>query len=586
GASYIDTEALSGLIGQRRQGSVIMPAERRRRIEGALAVLQGFEDESVLVTFVVASKDPSIERSPMVEVIDDADPCRAAAAVHDREAKRVAPVFAAARIAGLEIEDRYDPAVHDSWFAGFDWHAFSEAEMQLVTKVVALESAGRVARDGLPSFSSLLGSRKPVHILISVNAVDNPGATPDEDPFRSFRFELGYFGIGHRQVLVAQTSAARYEDTLSGFVSALDGTRTSLHLVNRGNRTQTSQPRLDPWIVASAALESRAHPFVLVNPDAGDHAAERVRFNSTPQPERDWSIETLQFRDAQGEVAEMQMAFTFADYCLLMPELHEYFRIVPIGCESEDLVPVGDYLNLAEDRLDRCVPFVWAVDVDGMLHRVVVSRILTLACRDRQNYWHSLQELAGIRNIYVEQAKEQVRQEEQLAFASECERLQESFTEELERVRAEAAGAVMGQLVDVLMGGDFAGLLESGGRSAGETASSADLRSEPPSETEPAPTEPESEPGAEEEEESVSFDDPWIDSMMCTTCDDCMGINKVVFVYNENKQAIIADPSAGTYADMVQAAEICPAKCIHPGKPLDPNEPGLDELVARAEPFN
>ncbi len=73
---------------------------------------------------------------------------------------------------------------------------------------------------------------------------------------------------------------------------------------------------------------------------------------------------------------------------------------------------------------------------------------------------------------------------------------------------------------------------------------------------------------------------------MCTTCDDCMGINKMMFAYNDDKQAIITDPRAGPYADLVAAAEICPAKCIHPGKPLDPNEPGLDELIARAEPFN
>ena len=65
-----------------------------------------------------------------------------------------------------------------------------------------------------------------------------------------------------------------------------------------------------------------------------------------------------------------------------------------------------------------------------------------------------------------------------------------------------------------------------------------------------------------------------------------MAINKMMFVYNDNKQAIIKDPKAGPYADLVEAAEICPAKCIHPGKPLDPNEPGLDELIARAAPFN
>ena len=112
----------------------------------------------------------------------------------------------------------------------------------------------------------------------------------------------------------------------------------------------------------------------------------------------------------------------------------------------------------------------------------------------------------------------------------------------------------------------------------------------PAPETEPAEAtepEPEAEPAVEEEEDDdVSFDEPWLDSESCTTCDDCININKQMFAYNPDKQAYLKDPRAGTYADLVKAAEICPAKCIHPGKPLDPNEPGLEDLMARAAPFN
>lgn len=49
---------------------------------------------------------------------------------------------------------------------------------------------------------------------------------------------------------------------------------------------------------------------------------------------------------------------------------------------------------------------------------------------------------------------------------------------------------------------------------------------------------------------------------------------------------MIGDRSAGTYAELVQAAEKCPARCIHPGQPIDPDEPGLEALLARAAPFN
>jgi hypothetical protein len=58
-----------------------------------------------------------------------------------------------------------------------------------------------------------------------------------------------------------------------------------------------------------------------------------------------------------------------------------------------------------------------------------------------------------------------------------------------------------------------------------------------------------------------------------------------MFAYNENKQAYIKDIAAGTYRQMVEAAESCQVAIIHPGKPRDPNEPGLEELLERAKPF-
>ena len=52
-----------------------------------------------------------------------------------------------------------------------------------------------------------------------------------------------------------------------------------------------------------------------------------------------------------------------------------------------------------------------------------------------------------------------------------------------------------------------------------------------------------------------------------------------------NKQATIKDATAGTFRHLVEAAEKCPVHIIHPGKPKDPNEAGLDELVQRAAKF-
>ena len=95
----------------------------------------------------------------------------------------------------------------------------------------------------------------------------------------------------------------------------------------------------------------------------------------------------------------------------------------------------------------------------------------------------------------------------------------------------------------------------------------------------PAPTAPEVETAA------PASDAAYIETPRCTTCEECVKINGRMFVYDANKQAYIADPRAGSYRELVEAAESCQVSIIHPGKPLDANEPGLAELVERARPF-
>lgn len=94
-------------------------------------------------------------------------------------------------------------------------------------------------------------------------------------------------------------------------------------------------------------------------------------------------------------------------------------------------------------------------------------------------------------------------------------------------------------------------------------------------------------PAAEEEEEDEGLVmEPYIETARCTSCNECININKKMFAYNDAKQAYIKDPKAGTFAEIVQAAERCTAKIIHPGTPLNPRERDLDKWIERAKPFN
>jgi hypothetical protein len=81
-------------------------------------------------------------------------------------------------------------------------------------------------------------------------------------------------------------------------------------------------------------------------------------------------------------------------------------------------------------------------------------------------------------------------------------------------------------------------------------------------------------------------DEAYIETPRCTTCEECVRINDKMFAYDGNKQAYVADVNAGTYRQLVEAAEACQVSIIHPGKPRNPSEAGLEELLERAQAFS
>ena len=79
--------------------------------------------------------------------------------------------------------------------------------------------------------------------------------------------------------------------------------------------------------------------------------------------------------------------------------------------------------------------------------------------------------------------------------------------------------------------------------------------------------------------------EPYIESERCTSCNECTNVNKKMFAYNAEKQAYVKDARAGTFAQLVMAAEKCPVGAIHPGTPLNPKEKDLDKWLKRAQAF-
>ena len=79
---------------------------------------------------------------------------------------------------------------------------------------------------------------------------------------------------------------------------------------------------------------------------------------------------------------------------------------------------------------------------------------------------------------------------------------------------------------------------------------------------------------------------PWIDTDQCTACDECININPKIFAYNENKKAVIVNPTGGPYKDLVKSAERCTARVIHPGLPANRSAKDSEKWIKRGEKYN
>ncbi|MCK5482292.1 MAG: ferredoxin, partial [Gemmatimonadetes bacterium] len=264
-------------------------------------------------------------------------------------------------------------------------------------------------------------------------------------------------------------------------------------------------------------------------------------------------------------------------------------------------------------------PFIWVIDGDKKLGRLACSMEMVLLAEDRLLYWSQLKELAGLE--VPASVRADIADDMEEEFEAKAAAIREGYEAQLAELRMSYPALVARRMAEgLLSSGDgnltvaeilaranadpdlepitaetVAGLSGGLGMSSGNggatitvaptqavtravaIAEAAEVAGVPVA---PAPV------AAEEEDDDDLVMDPYIETARCTSCDECININKKLFAYDENKQAYIKDKSAGTFAEIVQAAEKCTAEIIHPGTPLNKKEKNLDKWIERAKPFN
>jgi hypothetical protein len=505
GGALFDTDALAHLLPEDRGPTRLAPA-RRARVENARATLmrhlQQAETGPQLV--IVHSGDwPSDLALPRVELVEAGEASGSlagSAAAFDEHARRMADVLRAARVARLEIGGDYEPERHDRALDRFDWRSVRPTELRLFPQVVVLEQADRVRRSGFAELSVLLRSGRPVHVLLLERPLPQP-----VDELEPSHLEIGYLAASHHESFVLQSTLAQPQHLDAGFARMAGSPRTAVAVV----AVPSDDGEVPPPVELAVAHEARATPCFRYDPASGDTWAACFDLDANPQVDQAWPVHELRYLNEAGEEVTRVEAFTFAHAAAMNPEFARHFRRVSPQRWDGDQVEIADYLSLDEAGRHHKLPFIWTVDDERRLTRVVMTHELAEVCRARLKTWRIFRELAGVDSEHALRAAAEARRDAE-AKADEARRqLEQAHAEEVERIREGSGQEALERLVNVLMDIESAPGMAPPPVAApvGESPAVVD---EPAAEAADAGEDVEDEVG-------LVLDEPYIDSVLCTT---------------------------------------------------------------------
>ncbi|MDH5399278.1 MAG: ferredoxin [Cyclobacteriaceae bacterium] len=571
--TFMDFEKLSQLIPE--SSSEKMAPERINNIKETLQILQQSgeaHDKEAVVLLDEGLKGYSnwaqnLTNSRVVKV-KSKELLTTAVALFNTSMAEYEQYVAAAKMAELIVSGKFDDQQPLELLKKFNWKFFSPQELNAAPEIIVVCEVETLVDKGLSQLFKLFTDGLPIKIL----ALQSSLQTKSGD---FIKYDLGAMAVSFRNTYTVQSTGLDPGKLFQHFSGGLASATPGLFYVLDDVGAVEDNSYL---IRKSTAVESRVFPEFTY---AGNFVSEwGSRFNIADNPLKgqDWPIYSIQCKDADKHETAINAPFTPVDFLAMDVEWQDELMVVPPGYWTDDLVTVAAYLQLPEDERFARVPYIWVIDKENEIGKAAISWKLVLVALERLDFWHYLQDSAGVQNYHADRALQKQKERFDQELDNKISQLKVEYEQKIADARNEGSEVTIERLTSFLLDMDTDILVPSREKSAKPAA----IDDNKPADTGEA-TQVEK---VVEEEADLNFDEPWIETPMCTSCNECININKRMFQYNADKLAFLADAKAGTFAQLVQAAEVCPANIIHPGKPLNPSEPGLDELIKVAEKYN
>jgi len=544
-----DFDAMSRLLAKALPKDEF-PESRRQRIRELLAVLNA---QQFFPASSAAAKNAATTK-PYSFLFDS---CADALAAFRERMPKLIELARAIAIAELEIDGQYSEAKHDALFEQWGANGLDAQDLAPFPDYLVCVNAAKMQAVEHAQLMEILSSGLPIKVLLQIDDILEESPNSEGSLTSGMRSrQIANMAIGLNEVYVLQSASSNLFRFRERMLRGLTYRGPALYSVFSGVSGLASG--LPPYLTAAAAMESRAFPAFTYDPSAGPNWASRFYLDANSQVDLDWPVSGFAYENEEHQKVSEDIAFTVVDFVASDRRYARHLARVPREKWNGSMIPVDESLTRERKGLPDKIPSLLMVDADNVLQKVIVDERLIREARRCREMWHSLQELGGVHNSHAEKLLARERKAWEERMAQEAEAHPAAVPVE---VAAPAATASVAQAP-----------VAAGPAAAAVAAPAATPVTAAPAA--PAVQEPERSP-----------DDPYIETPRCSTCNECTTINNRMFAYNANQQAYIADINAGTYAQLVEAAENCQVAIIHPGKPKNPNEPGLEELLKRAEAF-
>ncbi len=285
-----DFDAMSRLLAKALPKDEF-PESRRKRIRRLLDVLG--KQQFFPATAPAAPAKRAGAAKPYSFVFES---CADALQAFRERLPKLTELAKAISVAELEIDGQYDESKHDALFEQFGANGLDPQDLAPFPDYLVCVNAGKLQANEHAQLMEILSSSLPIKVLFQID--DILGEAPDSEGSLTTGLrsrQIANMAIGLNQVYVLQSSSSNLFQFRERLLRGLAYRGPALFSVFSGASAQASG--LPPYLMAAAAMESRAFPAFTYDPSSGADWASRFFLDANSQTELDWPIQSFSYED-------------------------------------------------------------------------------------------------------------------------------------------------------------------------------------------------------------------------------------------------------------------------------------------------